>query len=41
LWVHHSIHHFKDDERAFGVSSPLWDWVFGTMPRRAHRREEA
>lgn len=35
LWVHHSIHHYKDDERAFGVSSPLWDWILGTMPERS------
>lgn len=34
LWVHHSIHHYKDPERAYGVSSPLWDWVLGTMPER-------
>ena len=33
LWVHHAIHHYKDPERAYGVSSPLWDFVFGTMPR--------
>ncbi|MDN5204088.1 sterol desaturase family protein [Fulvivirgaceae bacterium BMA10] len=33
LWVHHGIHHYKDHERAFGVSSPLWDYVFGTMPK--------
>ena len=33
LWVHHSIHHYKDPERAYGVSSPLWDYVFGTMPK--------
>lgn len=33
LWVHHSIHHYKDSERAYGVSSPLWDYIFGTMPR--------
>ncbi|MFY0598069.1 MAG: sterol desaturase family protein [Cyclobacteriaceae bacterium] len=34
LWVHHGIHHYKDDDRAFGVSSPLWDYVFGTMPKK-------
>lgn len=34
LWVHHSIHHYQDDEKAFGVSSPLWDYVFGTMPSK-------
>lgn len=33
LWVHHGIHHYKDNERAFGVSSPLWDFIFRTMPR--------
>lgn len=34
LWDHHSIHHYREDDRAFGVSSPLWDYVFGTMPRK-------
>ena len=34
LWVHHGIHHYKEPEKAFGVSSPLWDLVFGTMPRK-------
>jgi sterol desaturase/sphingolipid hydroxylase (fatty acid hydroxylase superfamily) len=32
LWIHHSIHHYKSVHRAFGVSSPLWDYVFHTMP---------
>ncbi len=32
LWHHHSIHHYREPNRAFGVSSPLWDMVFGTMP---------
>ncbi len=34
LWVHHGIHHYKDPGNAFGVSSPLWDYVFGTMPKK-------
>ena len=34
LWVHHGIHHYKDDHVAFGVSTPLWDYVFGTRPRK-------
>ncbi|WMJ75572.1 sterol desaturase family protein [Cytophagaceae bacterium ABcell3] len=34
LWLNHSIHHYKDQEIAFGVSSPLWDYVFGTMPEK-------
>lgn len=33
LWVHHGIHHYKDHRVAFGVSSPLWDYVFRTMPK--------
>jgi len=32
LWVHHGIHHHKSPDKAFGVSSPLWDYVFRTMP---------
>jgi sterol desaturase/sphingolipid hydroxylase (fatty acid hydroxylase superfamily) len=31
LWVNHAIHHYKNDNLAFGVSSPLWDYVYGTM----------
>lgn len=36
LWIHHSIHHYKDPTVAYGVSSPLWDYVLGTMPKRAN-----
>lgn len=32
LWVNHGIHHYKNDDLAFGVSSPLWDWIFRTLP---------
>jgi len=33
LWLkhHHVRHHYLDPGRGFGVSSPLWDYVFGTM----------
>ncbi len=34
IWKHHSLHHYKYPNKAFGVSSPLWDHVFGTMPPR-------
>jgi sterol desaturase/sphingolipid hydroxylase (fatty acid hydroxylase superfamily) len=27
---HHIRHHYHDPERGYGVSSPLWDYVFGT-----------
>jgi dihydroceramide fatty acyl 2-hydroxylase len=30
----HMRHHFQDDTRGFGVSLPVWDYVFGTAPRR-------
>ena len=33
LWVHHKAHHYSDPYAAFGVSTRLWDWVFGTMPK--------
>ena len=31
-WTHHSQHHYRQDEVAFGVSSTLWDHISGTMP---------
>jgi sterol desaturase/sphingolipid hydroxylase (fatty acid hydroxylase superfamily) len=39
LWTNHSMHHYKDGKQLFGVSSPLWDYVFGTMPKRQIRSE--
>lgn len=32
---HHLYHHHKDPSRCYGVTSPLWDWVFrtGRLPR--------
>lgn len=36
LWLkkYHMRHHYQDDEVAFGVTSPLWDHVFGTEGER-------
>jgi len=34
LWVNHAIHHYKDPDSAFGVSSPLWDYLLGTLPKK-------
>lgn len=31
LWRNHHLHHYKNTEQGFGVSSTLWDHVFGTM----------
>jgi len=32
LWLkqYHMRHHFKDDQVGYGISSPLWDYVFRT-----------
>jgi sterol desaturase/sphingolipid hydroxylase (fatty acid hydroxylase superfamily) len=32
MWLkqYHLRHHYKEDEAGFGVSSPLWDYVFRT-----------
>ncbi|MBU3662785.1 MAG: fatty acid hydroxylase [Bacteroidetes bacterium] len=32
LWTHHAKHHYKAEDKAFGVSTPFWDKLFGTMP---------
>lgn len=39
---YHMEHHYKDSESHFGISSPLWDWVFGTVerPTRDPEREQ-
>lgn len=33
LKQHHLRHHFHDDHSGFGVSSPLWDYIFRTNRR--------
>ena len=38
LWKHHNLHHYVGDDGAFGVSSPFWDHVFGTIPPDPKRR---
>jgi len=32
-WRYHHLHHYKDPGKGFGVSSPLWDHIFSTVPR--------
>lgn len=32
LWKNHYIHHYRDPNKAFGVTTPFWDIVFRTMP---------
>jgi sterol desaturase/sphingolipid hydroxylase (fatty acid hydroxylase superfamily) len=31
LWRNHHLHHYKEQEKGFGVSTTIWDRVFGTM----------
>jgi sterol desaturase/sphingolipid hydroxylase (fatty acid hydroxylase superfamily) len=34
LWINHSIHHYKNGDVVFGVSSPLWDYIYGTREKK-------
>jgi len=38
---YHMVHHHTGENARYGVSSPLWDWVFGTMAPRASSAPEA
>jgi len=39
---HHMIHHYKDPDRGYGVSSELWDKIFGTeFPQNQYRKKKA
>lgn len=38
---HHMLHHHADNHGGFGVSSPLWDYVFRTEPKVARLRDAA
>lgn len=40
-WIkrHHMIHHHTGANARWGVSSPLWDWVFGTMGEQAEKTQ--
>ncbi|MCX2454288.1 sterol desaturase family protein [Pedobacter sp. PLR] len=32
LWRNHHLHHYQQPDKAFGVSSMLWDTLFSTLP---------
>lgn len=38
---YHFLHHHTHEPSRFGVSSPLWDWVFGTLGRPKTRSVRA
>ncbi|MBS1760847.1 MAG: sterol desaturase family protein [Bacteroidetes bacterium] len=39
-WRNHHLHHYKDENKGFGVSSTLWDHVFGTMFDLKNEKED-
>jgi sterol desaturase/sphingolipid hydroxylase (fatty acid hydroxylase superfamily) len=40
LWRNHHLHHYKHAQKGFGVSSTLWDHVFGTMYDLKNEKED-
>ncbi len=40
LWRNHHLHHYKHSDLGFGVSSTLWDHVFGTMYDLKNEKED-
>jgi sterol desaturase/sphingolipid hydroxylase (fatty acid hydroxylase superfamily) len=41
LWRNHHLHHYKYPDHGFGVSSTLWDHIFGTVPRKDLQKDSA
>ena len=33
LWLYHQMHHYQNPYVAFGVSTLMWDRIFGTLPK--------
>ncbi len=33
LWRNHAMHHYETPDMGYGVSSVLWDHIFGTVPK--------
>jgi sterol desaturase/sphingolipid hydroxylase (fatty acid hydroxylase superfamily) len=40
LWRNHHLHHYKNEHHGFGVSSTIWDHVFGTMFDLKNEKED-
>lgn len=41
LKTYHLRHHYSDDHTAYGVSNPLWDYVFGTVPQQVKEKKNS
>jgi sterol desaturase/sphingolipid hydroxylase (fatty acid hydroxylase superfamily) len=37
----HMRHHFVDSEKNYGVSSPIWDFAFGTFSLKSKKTESS
>ena len=40
LWRNHHLHHYKNEHNGYGVSSTIWDHVFGTMFDLKNEKED-
>ena len=40
LRIYHLRHHYEDEHTAYGVSNPLWDYIFGTVPKHVKEAKE-
>lgn len=40
LKEYHLRHHYNDNHTAYGVSNPLWDYVFRTVPSHVEKQKE-
>ncbi len=40
LWAHHALHHYKHPDRAYGVSTTIWDHIFQTLPPAKNESEK-
>jgi sterol desaturase/sphingolipid hydroxylase (fatty acid hydroxylase superfamily) len=41
LKEYHLRHHYTDSETAYGISSPLWDFLFRTLPPFVYEEQKA
>lgn len=39
FWINHSIHHHRDNNLAFGVTTTLWDHIYGTHYNRLREKQ--
>jgi dihydroceramide fatty acyl 2-hydroxylase len=36
---YHLVHHFKTPQVRYGITTPLWDLIFGTYPKDKYQEE--